>query len=183
MIKKRLNLDKPTHWSPFQLNGAIYDLSHLDAHTVEYIRQTSPELPEEKYLFYVTYSFHCFAKDYPALSNQDKKLLEYVTEREVRPFCFMRFSLSKQLPHIMSQLDQNLVFHGGHGSYATFKLNDDDGKEVNYFVSFAAYRYQKKLRLHVKSAYPQDEPLGRVKKVNIFAIGRALLRNKELPKP
>ena len=60
---------------------------------------------------------------------------------------------------------------------------DSNGIEVEYFVAFAAFRESKGLRLHIHSAYPIYEGIGKVKKVGFFVIAKNLLQNKELPKP
>lgn len=86
--KKKLALDKETHWQPFKLDDKIYDLSHLDGQVVNYTQPAKGKNPERHYKFYVTYSFHCFAKDYESLTNEDRRRLEYKTEKENRPFCF-----------------------------------------------------------------------------------------------
>ncbi|MEZ9455624.1 hypothetical protein [Vibrio sp. 10N.286.49.A11] len=180
--KKRLKLDHESHWPPFRLGDDIYDLSHLDAHIVEYTQPKKGKNPERTYRFYITYSFHCFAKDYPELTDQDRARLEYKTRKDTRPFCFKRYELSKQLPDIIKKIPSSYVFHSGYESFATCEVQQD-GTDIQYFVSFVAYREMKKLRLHIKSAYPLDDPLGKTKKVNFFNIASNLLRNRPLPKP
>lgn len=183
MAKKKFKVDKVAHWKPFRIDGAVYDLSHLDYHQVTYTLNNDPDKKPIEYIFHVTYSSHCFAKDYEFQTKLDKERLAYVAGSETRPFCFRRYQLSKSLPGIIENLDSSkLVFHGGYETFATCKAMDEDDNEVDYFVSFTAYRQQKKLRLHIQSAYPLNERLGKVKKVNIFAIARALLANKPLPK-
>lgn len=181
--KKRLKLDKVSHWQPFELDGEKYDLSHLDAHVVEYIQPGDSKNPERRYKFYITYSFHCFAKDYAHLSEKERERLKYKTDKDSRPFCFKRYELSKNLPAIIKNLGTSHVFHGGYESYATCDVQDDNGEQIQYFVSFVAYREMKKLRLHIKSAYPLTEELGKTKKVGFFNIAKNLLTNKPLPTP
>lgn len=180
--KKQLRLDHESHWRPFKLDGTTYDLSHLDAHIVEFTQPKDKKNPERIYKFYITYSFHCFAKDYPTLTEQERKRLEYKTEKETRPFCFERYELSKNLPEIIKNIHTRYVFHGGYESFATCDIQQD-GKDTQYFISFVAYREMKKLRLHIKSAYPLNEKLGKRKSVRFFNIALNLLRNKPLPKP
>ncbi|MCG3814274.1 heat-shock protein [Photobacterium damselae] len=182
--KKKLILDKETHWQPFRLDDQVYDLSHLDGQVVEYVQPAKGKNPARNYKFYVTYSFHCFAKDYEHLTDEDRIRLEYKTTKDSRPFCFIRYELSKKLPMIIANLGQaNLVFHGGYESFATCDIQSEHGETIQYYISFVAYRENKKLRLHIKSAYPLDEPLGKVKKVKFFSIALNLLKNKTLPKP
>lgn len=180
--KKQLKLDHESHWQPFRLDGKTYDLSHLDAHIVEFIQPKDKKNPERVYKFYVTYSFHCFAKDYPNLTNQDRLRLEYKTKSDTRPFCFRRYELSKKLPDIIKNIHKSYIFHGGYESFATCDVQQNGGN-VQYFVSFVAYREMKKLRLHIKSAYPLEEELGKTKSVGFFNIALNLLRNRPLPKP
>jgi hypothetical protein len=75
-----------------------------------------------------------------------------------------------------------LVCHAGYGSFATVKVLDRSGNEIDYFVPFVVFK-EKKLRLHVQSAYPLERKLGNVKKVGFLAIAKNLLIGKKLPKP
>lgn len=187
MSQQRLSLNEQTHFPPFSApDGNKYDLSHLDATIIEYIHKApedKPEVVDKTYKFYVTYSLHCFAKDYPHLTNEARKLWQYDAKKESRPFCKRRYSLSLVLPKVMKNLPQELTFHSGHKSFAVCTIEEDDGNQVEYYISFSAFREEKKLRFHIMSAYPLDKPLGRRKKVNLFSIARNLLANKPLPKP
>jgi hypothetical protein len=78
---------------------------------------------------------------------------------------------------------ETLVCHAGYGKFATVKVCDLNGSEIDYFVPFAAFRESKKLRLHVQSAYPMYEGIGKIQKVGFFVIARNLLHNKKLPEP
>jgi hypothetical protein len=173
-----------TSWREFTFNNTTYDLSHLNAKWVEYIDNRNIEKPVV-YKFIVTYSFHCFAKDSGNLPEEELKLLIYKTPKESRPFNIERYELSKQLPNIISSLGSKeiLVCHGGHGNFAALKTLDANGNEVYYYVSFKVFREEKKLRLHVLSAYPLNEPLEKVKKVGFFVLAKNLLDGKRLPKP
>jgi hypothetical protein len=173
-----------TNWRSFTLDEKVYDLSHLNAKKIEYLDTRESE-KVVTYSFIVTYGLHCFTKDLDELSTEEFQLLMYDAPRESRPFNLERYELSKQLPRIIESLGnkETLVCHAGHGKFATVKILDANGSEVNYFVPFAVFRESKKLRLHVQSAYPKSEDLGKVKKVGFFAIAKNLLQNKKLPKP
>ncbi len=172
------------NWRDFTLNSEIYDLSHLNAHSVEYLdnRDENNLIP---YKFIVTYGLHCFTKELQELTEEESQLLMYNAPRESRPFNFERYYLSKQLPEIIKALGKSttLVCHAGYGNYAIVKVVDSEGVEVDYFVVFRVFKESKKLRLHVTSAYPKDEGIGKIKKVNFFVIAKNLLNNKKLPKP
>jgi len=171
-------------WKNFILNGDIYDLSHLNAHWVEYLDQRDEE-NQIKYKFIVTYGLHCFTKDSDDLSSEESQLLMYSAPRESRQFNFERYQLSKQLPNIIKSLGdkETLVCHAGYGNFATVKILDSNGREVDSYVVFAVFKEVKKLRLHVQSAYPKYEGIGKVKKVGFFLIAKNLLNNKKLPQP
>ncbi|MFM6311187.1 MAG: heat-shock protein, partial [Dolichospermum sp.] len=63
------------------------------------------------------------------------------------------------------------------------KVLDSNGIEVDYFVVFTVFRESKKLRLHIQSAYPKYDGIGKVEKVRFFVIAKNLLNNKKLPTP
>ena len=172
------------HWRNFVVNNETYDLSHLNAHWAEYLDDKDINKPIT-YRFIVTYGFHCFTQASKKLTNEESKLLMYHAPKESRPFDFERYHLSKQLPSMIYALgnQKTIVFHAGYGQYATFKVVDSTGVEVDYFVVFSAFRESKKLRIHIQSAYPKYEGIGRIKKVKFFTIANNLLRNKKLPKP
>ena len=172
----------PPRWNSFILNEQVYDLSHLDAHWVEY--QDNREGREaNSYKFKVTYGLHCFTREDLDLSEAESPLWIYKAPKEARHFNIARYNLSKQLPSIIRSLGETdtLVFFAGYGNFATVKVIDFEGIKTDYFVVFAVFRENKVLRLHVASAYPRER--GKVKKVSFFAIAFNLLKNKPLPKP
>jgi hypothetical protein len=173
-----------TCWRNFVFNGETYDLSHLNAHWVQYSDDRDAEHPAI-YKFIVIYGLHCFTKDAIDLTDEASKRLMYVAPRESRHFNFERYALSKNLPDVILALGKltTLVFHAGYGNFATVKLLDSMGNEVSYFVVFTVFRESKKLRLHVVSAYPLYEEIGRIKKVSFLTIANNLLKGKKLPKP
>lgn len=171
-------------WQNFVRNGEALDLSHLNAHWVEYLDKRDENQPIS-YKFIVTYGLHCFTKQLDDISSEGSEVLMYNAPRESRLFNIERYTLSKQLPSIIKSLGdrETLVCHAGYGNFATVKVLEYKDIQVDYFVVFAAFRESKKLRLHIVSAYPLYEGIGRVKKVGFFVIANKLLRNQKLPKP
>nr|OED51866.1 hypothetical protein BEI47_19875 [Aliivibrio fischeri] len=51
MAKKRLHLDKQVHFPPFKYGDRCYDLSHLDAHKVEFLHNNDPKKDPIRYTF------------------------------------------------------------------------------------------------------------------------------------
>lgn len=170
-------------WRNFTFDEITYDLSHLDAHWVELIDDRKPD-QSISYRLHVTYSFHCFAKDDGSLEADEIERHLYHAPKESRPFHFERYVLSKQLPVIIESLNEQKtrVFHRGHEQYATSKVVDANGDEVDYLVVFSVFREHKQLRLHVSSAYPVEEGIGQTKKVSIYVLAHNALHNKAMPK-
>ncbi|MDB9316775.1 heat-shock protein [Nodularia spumigena] len=169
-------------WRNFTYNSEIYDLSHLNAHWIEYIdyRDENNPIP---YKFIVTYGLHCFTKESKELTSEELELLMYSAPIESREFNFERYYLSKELPSIIRSLGEKttLVYLAKNGKFATVKVLDSNGIEVDYFVFFKAFRESKRLRLHITTAYPLEKDIGKREKVNFFIIAKNLLNNKKLP--
>jgi hypothetical protein len=97
------SVEEVTSWRNFLLHGKMYDLSHLNAHWVDYVDTRDEEKPIT-YKFLITYGFHCFTKELEGVSKEEAQLLMYRSPRESRPFNFERYELSKQLPCIINSL-------------------------------------------------------------------------------
>lgn len=184
MSKKFNTVEEVISWRNFSADGQIYDLSHLNAHWVEYLDDRDKE-KLITYRFIVTYGFHCFTKESEELTREQSESLMYHSRQESRPFNFERYHLSKQLPSIVKALSENttLVIHAGYGNYAAVKVLNSEGVEVDYFVAFKVFRDKKKFRLHVMSAYPKYDGLGKIQKVKFFTIANNLFKGKKLPTP
>jgi len=168
-------------WGKFTYNNESYDLSHLDAHAAEYT-----DTKGKTYKYIITYSLHCFAKEIPGTSQEENELLLYKTKKENRPFNFERYELSKNLKKIILSLgdSKTTCFHGGHNRFIRYEIKDDEGNIINYFIAFKSFKEEKKLRLHVESAYPVNpEEKGKLKKVNFFAIANNTLIGRKTKKP
>ena len=179
-----MTVNEVKNWRNFILDGNIYDLSHINAQCIEYLDKRDANKPIT-YSFIVTYGSHCFTKDVEGNSREESQRLMYYAPKESRPFNFERYELSKQLPSIIASLgnQETLVCHAGHGKYAVVRLLDSNGYKVDYFIPFAVFRESKKLRLHIQSAYPIYEGVGKINKVGFFVIAKNLLLNKKLPQP
>lgn len=180
-----MNIEEVTAWRPFiAKDGATFDLSFLNAHQVCYQHEKA-DRPTITYEFLVTYSFHCFAKDYDSLHPDLRQELMYHSPRESRPFCRVRYSLARTyLRLVVANLGspEAIVRHAGWESYATARIVDGVGSEQWYMVPFKVFRERKKFRIHVTSAYPVAEKPGG-DKVGFFTIAHNLKAGKALPKP
>lgn len=182
-----MKIDEVAHWKEFvDSEGNVFDLSHLDAHSITYTHSSEGK-KDIHYTFIVSYSFHCFAKDYEHLSDEDRNKLMYYAPKDQRPFCQHRYELSKRyLRQIVESLGSSgvRVFHAGWGSYATTKIISDEGEELWYMVPFKVFKEKKKFRIHITSAYSVGANEGKSKgTVGFFKIAHNLRQGKQLPKP
>lgn len=178
-----MTLDEVTQWRAFTAeDGSVLDLSFLDTKRITYVHSATGK-PDVSYDFWVTYSCHCFTKDYPHLTDQERSALAYDAPRETRPFCRQRYTLARQ--HLC-QIVENLgsaeytITDAGYGSFITAKVLTDEGETAWYHVPFRVYRERKKYRLHVLSAYPAPERRGGGK-IGFFKIAYNLRMGKPLP--
>lgn len=170
-----------TKWRNFEFEGKVYDLSHLNAHHIEYFDAEA----QVTYAFIVTYGHHCFTKDSEQLSPHERSQLFYSAPNETRPFNFERYELSKNLPEIIQSLDQSeaFVFHAGYSNYAVVKVLTPEGIVKQYQVIFKVFKEKKRLRIHVISAYFLDKKSGKRQKVRFLTIAKNLKQGKKLPMP
>lgn len=170
-------------WRAFKHpDGEIRDLSFLDAHQAVYVQNQEGKQPIE-YRFWVTYSFHCFTKEYDHQTEEEKAALMYTAYRESRPFCEYRYNLARlHLKKAILSLSEGKVIHAGYGSYAVIEVDIGEEEKAFYFVVFKAFREKKKLRLHITSAYPVTEK-SNGRSVKFFTIAHNLLKGKPLPQP
>jgi len=92
-------------WRNFTYKSQVYDLSHLNAHWVEYLDDRDKNNPIS-YKFIVTYGLHCFTKESNELTDEELQLLMYNAPKESRPLNFERYNLSKLLPDIIKLLGE-----------------------------------------------------------------------------
>ncbi len=158
-------------WANFKTDEYVYDLSHLNACCITYTGK------KETYIVYVTYSHHCFAKDVEGYNDD----LPYPYPKDQRNFHNLRFQLSLNLPEIIEGLLTAYTYYGGGESYAVCEGISQNGKAYHYLVAFSVFKSQKKLRMHITSAYPLDKR-PKVKKVKFETILNNLSKGKPLPK-
>lgn len=178
-----MNIQEVRKWQAFtHPDGIVRDLSFLDAHEVVYTH-SAPGKNDINYKFLITYSFHCFAKEYAHQTEEEKVSLMYFAPKDKRPFCERRYSLARQhLRAAIESLGGKKVIHAKAGSYAVIEVDLGEGESGCYFVAFRAFRERKKLRLHITSAFPVEKKQSG-HSVSFFAIARNLLANKTLPHP
>ena len=164
-------------WRPLKTDEETYNFHHLDAFKHSYRRDQNVEV----YDFYITFSHHVFTVK-PEDCSWNHKYEYNAKPSDSRYFCSERHELSLQLPEIVKTLPERYLYHGGYGKYCHCPMKDENGQEFLYQVVFRVFRSQKKLRLHVESAYKlSSRP--KTKKVSFWVICHNLLNKKPLPKP
>lgn len=180
MLKSPFNLPDKAYqfWKPFNYFGVSYCFDHLIScrHTFSH-----PDR-DEQYTLYFTFSHHVFTKKTNSEDFQSD-LIYLFPLQDLRLFDKERYELSKYLPEIVKTLPEQFFYHGGYTRYCTCKIDNSAGEKVYYQVVYRVWREKGKLRFHIESAYPLEEKLGKVKKVNFWVICHNLLKNKNLPKP
>lgn len=156
-------------WGAFELEGNVYDLSHLHNTTLTFTQAASGDKPERIYEVEVEYGLHCFTK---GVESYDKIIpsLRYSDSRESRNFDVIRYELSKKLPTIVSELHLKKCFHSGKGNFFLVEMVGVGGNIEQYEIYFAVSKAsggKGKLKLFVQSAYirtegnqPKRKPIG-----------------------
>ncbi|WP_440903191.1 heat-shock protein [Catenovulum sp. SX2] len=181
MANKRIfNLadNEVQQWKGFNLDGKVFNFHHLNAckHTFSHPKRN------ESYTLYFTFSHHVFTRGISAVENiEQAKIYPYPPDERV--FDRTRFELSKYLPEIIATMPDQFCYHGGYSRYCSCKISQEDGTVTYYQVVYRVWKCRGKMRFHVESAYPLQEGLGKVKKVNFWVICHNLLKGKKLPLP
>jgi len=163
-------------WKDFQYLNKSFNFDHLKAckHTFKHPERS------DSYTIYFTISHHVFTKTSKINDEAESKYPFPI--KDIRTFNLKRYTLSFYLPDMLSTLPQQFCYHGGYGKYCTKKIKDEYGKEIHYKIIYRVWRERGKIRFHVQSAYPLDDPKEKVKKVNFWSICHNLVRGKKLPK-
>lgn len=181
MAKKKLfNLpdNEVQQWKSFSDGINEYHFNHLNSCKHLF---THPER-NESYTLYFTFSHHVFTRSIKENENADPaKIYPYPSDERI--FDENRFKLSKHLPEIVQTLPNQFCYHGGYSRYCSCKISQEDGSEIYYQVVYRVWKERGKMRFHIESAYPLQESLGKVKKVNFWIICHNLLRGKKPPQP
>jgi hypothetical protein len=155
------------------IEGRIYDLSHLDQFTFEFVVPEKDGRPRQAYGIDVLFSWHCFTRGI-AEGEHLPEALAYSRGRETRLFDERRYRFSRQLPSIIRGIGTRKCFHSGKGNFFTVELTDEEGSRIDYTIFFKISRTAKRgaLTLRVESAYARDNrvPLGRSRPPRPFAF-------------
>ena len=140
------HVDAIQHWEPFQHAGQSYDLGHLDSHTVLFQKEEG----RDPIRFIVTYGLHCFTKD----ETEQNIPLKYADGRESRFICLERYEASKQLRRMLEKLASATVYLVQGETFFTLEVMNNASGEIEPFkICMAIFRENRKLRIHVTSAF------------------------------
>ncbi|MFS2161882.1 hypothetical protein ACCD10_31750 [Pseudomonas sp. Pseusp122] len=139
------HVDSIQHWEPFEHDGVVYDLRHLNSHEVVFQKQDKPVR------FVVTYGLHCFTKD----GTEHNIPLVYADGRESRLICVERYEASKQLKGILEKLGAGAWIYPTQGErfFTLDVMNNISGVVEPFKICMAIFREHRVLRMHVTSAF------------------------------
>lgn len=169
------------YWNSFQLDSIAYEFNHLNAFKHVYKRVKT----DDEFECYITFSHHVFTTDRNKIIHTVDELYKE-KKSDIRVFCKDRYQLSLMLPNIIIDLPNTYCYHGHYGKYCACEFEDSNGNLRYYQVVFKVFKSEKKLRLHIESAYPLDQhpgSKGRIKKVNFWYLLFNLSIGKKLPLP
>lgn len=145
------------YWKPFELQGKLYDLSHLHPRIITYLQPAREKKPEQKYKVRAIFNLHCFTRGQKENETPDPALY-YSDNREQRIFDFVRYNLSLQLPGIVESFMSRQCYHTGKGNFLVIELSTGTGKVQNYEIYFNMFiAADNTLTLRIESAYLRDE--------------------------
>ena len=67
--------------------------------------------------------------------------------------------------------------------FASWRMKRETGNDHDYKVAFVSFKEKKKLRLHITTAHPLEQPLGKIKKIRFFVIAHNTLYERKLNIP
>ena len=179
MSKNPYNLPDKAYqfWKPFFYKYQEYSLEHLTATKRTFFN----EKKQEKYTLYFTFSHHVFTSSKKEIALDDELLYNFPKE-DLRVFNFERYKLSKNIPNIIENLQEQYFYHGGYSRYCSSKVYLESGEEVYYQIVYRVWKERGKMRFHIESAYPLDKR-GKTKKVNFWVICHNLATGKNYHTP
>jgi hypothetical protein len=142
----KYHIDSIQQWDDFYYQGKNYDMGHLNAHEVVFKGK------KDDFKFIVTYGLHCFAKD-----NEPTSIPYLIKDgREEKNVDLERYEASKSLRSFINTLSKEdiKIYQTTEEKFFTLRvLNNSTGEEETYKICIAIYKENRKLRIHVISAF------------------------------
>lgn len=172
-------------WQNFEVDGQLYDLSHLDNFNFSHTRHATGAHPAKTTRFLVSFSHHCFTSH---IGDKDNWLYPYANGKP-RYFCPKRNELSKQIPQILRDVATNDVYLKKtfieHREQFYYLERNLDNIDYRLFIEVSkANKPFADIRLKVASAYPEETyavPVGYTDTFNFWRVVDARLEDKKLP--
>lgn len=142
------------NWNPIQINGLTYDVSHLSFQTYDWEIELKNKL-KKVIKVDVHFSCHCFTRG-PRQDEVIDQSYVFMNGKELRIFDRTRHELSKQLPALIADLPNQKVYHTGYHNLVRVAVVDKFGEQTDYFVFLALSRNEKRMKMFIESAYPDD---------------------------
>lgn len=175
-------------WRNFSYNDSIYDLSHLNEHSIEVF-----DSKNVKRSILVTYTDHCFTED---MSQDDDPVLEYPGSSRGRGcFSIERYKCSLALPEYIATVSKSKIWVVEGSNFALIPIITHEGIKVLYAIIFSLDPIKGlpfALHMRVSTAYPQTESdittYGNVRFVHLVTLrmqkkypGRILDKHRQKP--
>jgi hypothetical protein len=171
-------------WTPHEIEGKVYDLSHLHSFSFELVVPEKDGKPRLTYQIRVDFSWHCFTR-----SARDGEsylsIFEYKHGNETRLFCEERYALSKPLPEIIRSIGDRKCFHAKDSNFFTVEAMNREGQRVEYSIFFTVFASGKNgLTLTVQSAYLRDGvPVAQRRPIRFSIIAFNVVSGKPIKVP
>lgn len=169
-------------WAPHELDGVVYDLSHLDAFSFDH--QIAERLPAPgrtadpvlTVTVNVAFSHHCFSNGKTSAAFNPSAMYAYAGDP--RSFCAERYRLSKRLPVYIKELPKSRCFRTVHGNhFVVAERVDKGGFYTAYFRVRRSRSSAPSVDLLVESAYIKRGRPDRGRAAVAESFGSIVLRN------
>lgn len=177
-MKKKFHIKAIQEWEDVVHEGLHFDMSHLSA------SELTVEAKDKTYILIVTYGLHCFTKDDDVYSIP-KKVKDSFEERS---FNIERYQASKSLKNILSNEITSLSFYqtDEKRNFVIKRHNSITGLDEPYKICTTFFKENRKLRLHVISAYfvregegSDSQPITNRKSSSIYKILQDLTKKSK----
>lgn len=172
-------------WRPFEHDGVVYELDHLNSSVITVTREAAEQYPERQLKVFLSYGDHCFTGHH---GESDEWIYPYAKGQADRYFCSDRYEYSKHLPDLVPKLiDENVYI------LKTFNKHREQffhletrylGIDYRLFLEVSkSNRGDSDVRIKVVSAYEQEvwsNPVTGQGRFKFWSVIDARLQDKEL---
>lgn len=170
-----------TRWPAKQIQGQVYDLSHLDP----FILSIAPAAAgSQTYRVRVSFGLHTFSK---TLAPEHTPDLVVRDGGDKRCFCKERYGLSRELPPLIATAASSKAFFSHDGNYVIFKRKTYGGVIIPY-AAFFDMRQSRDNKTHdaamfIKSAYLKPSLPRNMDAIKFATLVAKIARGEPIKRP